>query len=85
MSVLDRELETFHRELPNLLLSDAGRYALVHGDKVDSAWSTWEDAVQAGYRLFGLEPFLVKQISLIEEAFFTTKDIAPPCPSSTCQ
>jgi hypothetical protein len=84
MAILDTEVATYQRELPNLL-KDTGKYVLIHGERVDSVWCTYDDAIQAGYRFFGLKPFFVRQISPFEEVFTTTKDIAPPCPSSTSQ
>jgi hypothetical protein len=41
---------------------------LVHGDKVVGLFDTYRDALAAGYEQFQLEPFLVKQISVAEEA-----------------
>jgi len=63
---LEIELETFRRELPILLLRDAGRFALVQGDKINSVWDTQADAIQAGYGTFGLSPFLAKKIEAVE-------------------
>jgi hypothetical protein len=59
---LEIELDTFKKELPTLLLRNAGRFALVKGDKVHSVWDTQADAIQAGYHTFGNMPFLAKQI-----------------------
>jgi hypothetical protein len=80
MAVLDKELETYRRELPNLL-ADEGKFALVHGDKVYGTWATYEDAIQEGYRLFQLQPFLVKKISSVEQVYCFTRDVTPPCRS----
>jgi hypothetical protein len=49
-----------------LLSHAAGKFALVRGDRVDSVWCTYEDAIQAGYRAFGLEQFMVKRIEAVE-------------------
>jgi hypothetical protein len=66
---LERELETFARELPRLLSDPAnvGKQALVHGDKVDSLWPDVDAALQAGYDRFGLAPFLVRPVVEHEE------------------
>jgi hypothetical protein len=59
----EQELATYRRELPRLLVKgEVGRFALVHGDSVDSVWDTRRDAVQAGQDKFGAESFLVQQI-----------------------
>jgi hypothetical protein len=39
----------------------AERFALVQDAHMVSAWNTYEEAVQEGYRVFGLEPFLVRE------------------------
>src|SRR5262245_33773914 len=73
---LEKELETYKRELPRLIQEGGqGKFALVHGDSVDSVWDTWKDALQAGYDRFGLEPFLVKEIQETERPVFFTRDI----------
>jgi hypothetical protein len=75
---LERELEVYQRELPRLLGEGGrGKFALVHGDSVNSVWDTWKDAVQIGYDRFGLEPFLVKEIQETERLVFFTRDIRP--------
>ena len=59
--VLERELETFKRALPSLMLHK-GKFALIHDDQVVGTYSTWQEAADAGYRFCGLLPFLVQQI-----------------------
>jgi len=59
---LETELETFKNILPNLLNSPhRGKWAVIHGMDYDT-WHCYEDALQFGYREYGLKPFLVKQI-----------------------
>jgi hypothetical protein len=62
---LERELETFRRELPNLLRDPANhdKFALIHGDTLHGVWPTVDDALTAGYDKFQLEPFLVKEVT----------------------
>jgi hypothetical protein len=61
---LQGELATFRRELPGLLSGGkGGRFALIHGDRVDSLWDTDGDAYEAGCQRFGLEPFLVMLVA----------------------
>lgn len=61
---LEKELETFQRELPRLLADPAnrGQFALVHGDEVAGVYPTFDEARAAGYQRFELEPFMVKPI-----------------------
>lgn len=71
---LEKELETYRRELPTLLAQE-GKYVLIHGDKVAGIWDTYEDALKAGYQEFGLKPFMVKRIQWAETVQNFTRDI----------
>jgi hypothetical protein len=77
---LEKELETYRRELPKLV-ANAGKFALIQGDQVAGIWETYQDALQEGYRVFGLKPFLVKPIQAVELIHHFTRDIQPSCRS----
>jgi hypothetical protein len=74
MPTLEKELETYRKERDGLL-KDAGKFVLIHGDKVVSVWSSYEDALQAGYQQFKHSPFLVKQIEVVEHVNFCTRSV----------
>jgi hypothetical protein len=78
---LERELETFGRELPRLLADPAnrGKFALVHGETVEGIYPSVDAALDAGYDRFGLEPFLVKEVTEHEEARYFSRNITR-CP-----
>jgi hypothetical protein len=73
---LEKELEVYRTKLPDLKESE-GKFALVHGDQFIDVFNTYEDALKAGYQKFGLQPFLVKQISAIEQVHFISRFIDP--------
>jgi hypothetical protein len=73
---LERELGTYQEKLPELATQE-GRFVLIHGDQVVDTFSTYEDALRQGYREFGLQPFLVKQIQVVEQVHFVTRAILP--------
>jgi hypothetical protein len=73
---LEKELETFKRKLPELKAENEGKFALVHQDDVD-IFSSYDDAIKAGYTKFGLAPFLVKQIHAVEQAQFISRFVDP--------
>ena len=75
---LEKELETYKKELQKLLPS-AGKFVLIHEDKVSGIWGTYQDAIQEGYRVFGLKLFLVKQIQPVDLIHHMTRDIKPVC------
>ncbi|HEY8020140.1 MAG TPA: hypothetical protein VIH93_03510 [Thermoanaerobaculia bacterium] len=78
---LERELETFESKLPELKAEHEGKFALVHQERVVDVFTSYEDAVKAGYAQFGLDPFLVKQIQSVEQAQFISRFVDPCAPA----
>ncbi len=76
--VLEKELETYRRELPSLLADD-GKFVLIHDSQIVDIFGTYEDALAEGYERFGLEPFLVKKIQAVEQVQHITRNITVPC------
>jgi len=70
---LEKELETFRSRLPELKGENEGKFVLIHGDEVAGFFTSYDDAIKAGYERFGLEPFLVKKILAIEQAQFISR------------
>jgi hypothetical protein len=66
---LEQELATYREKLPELLKHE-GRYVLIHRNDVIDTFSSYADALREGYRQYGLQPFLVKQIRRIEPIHF---------------
>ena len=85
MRPLLRELVTFRRELPRLLEEgEAGRFAVVQGDRIHGTWDTHRDATQYGYERFGVDtPFLAQKIDarLAEPLDRFLAEEGGPCPS----
>jgi hypothetical protein len=78
---LEREIETFRRELPRLLAEGKeNKFAVVRGDQVAGTYDTYEQAVAAGYDQFNLDPFMVKKVEKVETIKVFTKNIRP-CPT----
>jgi hypothetical protein len=60
---LEREAETYRREVARLLAEGhGGRHVLIKGDEVVSIWDTQRDALQAGREKFGLDDIAVVKI-----------------------
>jgi hypothetical protein len=78
MVALQKELETYNR-LKQQFIADEGRFVLICGDAVDSIWDTYDDALRVGYQKFGLAPFMVKKIGVIEPVHVFSR--SPVCPS----
>ncbi|MGD0039843.1 MAG: hypothetical protein ABSE84_05370 [Isosphaeraceae bacterium] len=76
---LERELAIYNENLMDLLTNE-GKYVVVHGETIQGPFDTYEDALRAGYDKFGVVPFLVKRISRVEPIQYFSRDL-PTCPS----
>jgi hypothetical protein len=65
-SLLETELAYFERHRSELLARAKGKFALVKGERLIDTFDSQVDAIRAGYRDFGNEPFLVKQVVAVE-------------------
>jgi len=65
MPDLEKELATYKKHLPELL-GHEGKFVLIHGEHVIDIYSSYEDALKAGYEKTGVHSFLVKKISGVE-------------------
>jgi hypothetical protein len=72
------ELATYDRHKAELVGSHEGKFVLIHGEEIAGIWDTYQDALAAGYKQFGLQPFFVKQILAIERVQFFTRDLSLP-------
>jgi hypothetical protein len=75
MTMLEKEMQTFHENLSSLLGTSRGKYVLIHKDKIGGIFFSREDAVYSGYKDFGITPFLVKQIQEYEEPINFTSNL----------
>jgi len=75
---LEKELETYKSKLPELKGSE-GKFVLIHGTEIAGTFTSYEDAIKEGYAQFKLEPFLVKQIQVMEQVQFVTRLVVPGC------
>jgi hypothetical protein len=73
---LERELATYNAKLPELKQHE-GKFVLISGDSVIDLFSSYDDALKEGYRKFGLEPFMVKQIHAVEPIYYFTRPVGP--------
>lgn len=68
---LDAEIKYFEANRANWLNVHCGKFALVKGEKLIGAYDSAENAISEGAKQFGVEPFLVRQITEKEESVFT--------------
>ena len=62
----EKELQTYETHKAELLKKTPGKYVLIKDDQIIDVFDTQMDAVNQGYRRFGVVPFLVKEIVEIE-------------------
>ena len=73
---LEKELATYNEKLPELKEHE-GKYVLINGDEIVGFFAAYEDAIQAGYQRFKLEPFFVKQVNATEKVLHLTRHVMP--------
>ncbi len=74
---LEKELETYKKNLSELVAKHEGKFVLIHDEHVVDTFSTYEDAIKAGYQRFKADPFLVQQVLAIEPVFFVSRTSEP--------
>jgi hypothetical protein len=72
--VLVQESKTFERQRANLVLKAEGKWVLVKGTKVIETFHCFHDAYAHGCRLFGLKPFMVKEILKVDRVINMTSN-----------
>lgn len=76
---LERELETYQRLLSSELATEDGRFALIAGDELLGVFDSYNDALTAGYKAKGLDPFLVKKVAAVETVAYFSRDFGSQC------
>ncbi len=71
---LEAELKVYKDSLEDLL-SDEGKYVLIHQQDVLGVFDTYSDAIRAGYEKCKLEPFLVKKIRAVDQIQYFTREL----------
>jgi len=70
---LEKEMEVYKKNLPELRAQHEGKFVLIHGEDVVDTFSTYEDAIKSGYQKFKDETFLVKRIHATEPILFVSR------------
>ena len=73
---LQIEMRTYEKHLPEWQEHE-GAYVLIHGTEVNGFFDSYTEALKSGYDTFGLQPFLVKQVSATEKVQFISRLYAP--------
>lgn len=60
---IDRNYEAFERQLPTLLRTHPGKFALMHDEQIVTFFDNAKAAVSQGLRQFGLGKYSVKEVT----------------------
>lgn len=73
---LEKELATYKAGVDSWKEHE-GKFVLIHDSDVVDFFSSYEDAIKVGYDKFKLEPFLVKQVQMVEQVQFISRMVDP--------
>lgn len=73
---LEKEMATYDKHLPEMA-AHAGKFVLIHGEEIVDFFSSYEDAIKAGYQKFKLEPFFVRQVQVSAQVQFISRMFDP--------
>ncbi len=76
---LEKELSVYNAHLLELLQNE-GKYVAICAEEIRGPFSSYDEALDDGYKTFGLVPFLVKQITQAEPIYYFSRDL-PICRS----
>lgn len=71
----DRESAAYERVKRELLSRAGGKFVVFVGDEMIGPVESFEQALESGYRRFGLGPLYVKQVMIEEPIAETTREI----------
>jgi len=70
MHALDIELGFFDQHREEWYEHHAGKFVLIKGATVHGFYDTSDRAYEVGCELWGLVPFLIKEVQLVDEVIF---------------
>jgi hypothetical protein len=66
-ATMEREREAYQRLLQGELSDQGGRFVIIVGDQLLGAFDGYNDALVAGYKACGFQPFLLKRVPLARD------------------
>lgn len=72
---LEKELQTFKLNKEKLLVEKKDSFVLIKEDEILSDFASYEDALSDGYKRYGNQEFLVKQVLENDIVNFFTKEV----------
>lgn len=72
---LDLEIKTYEEQKEKLLAEAKDKFVLIKGSKIIDIYASQDDALSEGYKKFGNNEFLVKQVSDIEPVNYFSRAV----------
>jgi hypothetical protein len=66
LDLLKKELETYEKNKERLIKESLNKFVLIKAGEIIGIYESQSDALDEGYKEFGIEPFLVKGIVEID-------------------
>ena len=70
LEALDGDFATYQAHLADMTKDHEGQYVLIREGNIIGFFPDRSKAVREGYRRFGIVPFLVKEVTVIERVFY---------------
>jgi hypothetical protein len=75
---LEVELETYGRELPNLIAQE-GKQIVICGERIVGCYDTLDQGIQEGLRVVGpFVPFFIHEVRQVEPVHYAPWAVYPP-------
>jgi hypothetical protein len=70
LAALAEEMAAFRARLPGLVPEHEGEFVLIKGGEIVGIFDRHEAALREGYRRFGIAPFLVRRVAVLEPTVY---------------
>ena len=74
-NILDSEIQTYQKSREQLMADSQGRFVLIKGDRIVADFESYDDALAEGYKQFGNDTSLVKEVRDEELVNFFSRDL----------
>ncbi len=65
--MLEKETKYFEQKLPELIPTQVGKFVLIKDERLEGIFDALNDALKWGYEKYRDQPFLVKQVTPIQQ------------------
>jgi hypothetical protein len=77
--IMDKNIKAFNDHLPELVMKNEGKFALIIDGALDGTYGDYEDALRAGYAKDATGNFFVREIRAVQQVAYFSRDYAFQC------